>query len=77
MTIRSSGVAVIAGLFFGALALQAPATAQTLPHHSGHMSHNAPQMRVHGSGFHRPNRPSHHHFFGHPGYRPVHHEHAY
>ena len=38
------------------------AFAQTKPHSSGHLSFNAPQMRRHGSGFHRPNRPhtSHH-----------------
>ncbi len=50
----------------------AQSSAQTRPHHSGHMSFNAPQMRTHGSGLHHPNRPSHHHFPGHAGYRPVH-----
>ena len=56
-----------------ALTAAVPATAQTRPHQSGHMSFNAPQMHPHHSGFHRPNRPSHHHFYGHPGYKPVHH----
>ena len=60
---------------FAMLAGVASATAQTLPHHSGHMSFNAPQMHPERSGFHRPNRPSHHHFYGHAGYRPVHHHH--
>jgi hypothetical protein len=60
---------------FAMLAGVASATAQTRPHHSGHMSFNAPQMHPERSGFHRPNRPSHHHFYGHPGYRPVHRHH--
>ena len=64
--------ASIVGAALFALASAVPASAQTRPHHSGHMSFNAPQMRPHHSGFHRPNRPTHHHFYGHPGYEPVH-----
>ena len=55
------------------LLVAAPAFAQIKPMHSGHMSHGAAQMRAHGSGLHHPNRPDHHHHFGHAGYRPVHH----
>ena len=57
-----------------ALTAVAPATAQTRPHHSGHTSFNAPQMHPDRSGFHRPNQSTHHHFPGHPGYKPVHHQ---
>ena len=37
------------------------AWAQIRPHHSHHPSFNAPQMRRHGGGLYRPNRPHHHH----------------
>ena len=65
---------LIGGVALAVLAAAAPATAQTRPHHSGHMSFNAPQMHPHHSGLHHPNRPSHHHFHGHAGYKPVYHD---
>ncbi len=62
----------LARLILGALIAMLLATtafAQIKPQSSGALSFNAPQMRRHGSGLHRPNRPHHHHHQQHSFYR--------
>ena len=51
---------IIATTLVVACAGTTEAWAQIRPHHSHHPSFNAPQMRRHGSGLYRPNRPHHH-----------------
>ena len=50
-----TGTALLAAVF------AQPASAQIKPQSSGQLSFNAPEMRRHGSGLYRPNRPHHHH----------------
>lgn len=52
---------ILAGSALLAAACAQPALAQIKPQSSGQVSFNAPQMRRHGSGLYRPNRPHHHH----------------
>ncbi len=61
--VRFVSSAVLAAL------LASPALAQIKPQSSGALSFNAPQMRRHGSGFHRPNRPHHRHHQAHASHR--------
>ena len=59
MSPRRPTLVAIVGLSLAAACL-GPASAQIKPASSGALSYNAPEMRRHGSGFHRPNRPHHH-----------------
>ena len=56
---------ILAGAALLASLCAQTAYAQIKPQSSGQVSFNAPQMRRHGSGLYRPNRPHHHHHHYH------------